>query len=104
MRAEFARDAVEIMVGRFVAVELACHVFVRAVEFAHPRTFDCLDRVRQHHRPNVARFFFDKALFHAEFAFGHFLARLIARPRQFYRFFKAFCAIVNEIDRAFAVS
>ena len=46
VRAELRRDAVEIVIGAFISVELARFIVLRVVQRIHPCAFDDLDGVR----------------------------------------------------------
>ena len=71
MRAEFARNSVEIMIRTLVTVQLAWLIAVRAVKLTHPCAFYRFDCVCQHHRAYFSGFLLNHALFKPEFALWH---------------------------------
>ena len=102
--AEFARDAVEVVVGRLVAAEFAGSVPVRAVELPHPGAFDDLDRVGQDLGPLFAGLLLQKALLQAESALRHLVGGLVAGPGELHGLPEGFRFVVDEVDRAAAAA
>ena len=103
VRSELARDAVEVVIRRLIAVQLAGLVAVGAVQLAHPCAFKDLDRVGDHHRTHIVRVFLhDLALLQRELAVGHFVLRLVARPGELHGFLEVLRVVVDEVDGALA--
>ena len=96
---------VEIVIGSLIAVQLARHILIRAVKLTHPCTFNSLNCVGENHRAQVCWVkLLANSLLEPEIALRHLVRGLIAGPGELYRLLEARGLVVNEIERAFAVS
>ena len=103
MGAEFAGNAVEVMIGRLVAAELAGLIPVGSVQGAHPGALNGLDGVGQNHGTELPGLFLNLALLQAEFALGHLVGGLVAGPGELDGLLEGGGLVVDEVDGALPV-
>ena len=100
--AELGGDAVEIMVGRLVAVEVAGHIVLGIIQFTDPGAFDYLNGIGQNHGALLAGGLFNDALLQLELALGHFVLGLVAGPAELDAFLEGLGLIIHKVDGALA--
>ena len=98
MGAELGGDAIEIVVGRLVAVELAGLIVLSAVQLPDPGAFDDLDGIGQDHGALALCL----ALLQLEFAVRHLVLGLVAGPGELHALLEGLGLIVHEVDGALA--
>jgi len=101
---ELGSDAVEIMVGRLIAIEFAGLVVLCVVKSADPCAFDCLNCIGKHHGAGFTGLFFNLTLLQFELALGHFVLGLVSGPAEFYALFEGLGLVVNEVNGALAIA
>lgn len=97
VRAEFARNPVEVAVGRFVPFEATRFVEVRVFERIVPCAFEHLKRLGNHFGAFSA-LRFRNAVLQRENAVFHLLRRGIAGEAEPNRFFEEFSPVGNKVE------
>jgi len=105
MRAEGRGDAVEVVEGTGIAVQLARFVVLRAVELAHPGAFHDLKCLGDDLRENLAGVLGGHlAVLERVEAVLHLLRRLVAGKAQAHGLPEELLVVRQEIERTFAVA
>ena len=102
MAAEFAGNAVKVVIGAFVAIQLTGLVILSIVQFPNPGALNSLDGIGQNHGTLLTGFFLNLALLQPEVTLGHLILGLIAGPAQFHTLLERGRLVVNEVDGALA--
>ena len=102
MGAELGGDAVEIVIGRLIAVQLTGQIVLGVVQLPYPGAFNDLNGIGENHGPFFAGGLFNETLFQLELAFGHLVLRLVTGPAEFYTFSERLGLIVHKVNGAFA--
>ena len=100
-----ARDAVEIVVWAWIALEQARFVILGIVQFAHPGAFHHLEGFPHHQGKGLIRMLScHLPLFQGEDTMLHFFLRLVAGKAQPHRFFEVFLLVGDKVEGASAVA
>ena len=102
MGAELGGDAVEVVIGRLIAVQLAGLIAIGVVQFPHPGALDHLDGVGEDLRALLPGLLLDLAGLPAEAAPGHLVLRLVPGPAELDAFLEGGWLVVHEVDGALA--